>query len=143
MQKFVNLTPGASLEEKSSSLAWHYRRVQSGLGQMRAEELAENMRYLLSQYELQMLMGDKVIEIKSNKLNKGIAAVAITEHYKPDFIFAIGDDATDEDMFYELPHTALTVKVGNKNSAARYFVDDQKEAVALISVFSNQRSDAE
>lgn len=138
MHKFNHLTPGASLEEKTSSLAWHYRRVQTGLGSMRAQELAENMRYLLSQYELQMLMGDKVIEIKSIKLNKGKAALDIVKRFQPDFIFAIGDDATDEDMFYELPNTAITVKVGSMNSAARYYVENQQEATTLISTFATE-----
>lgn len=139
MHKFTNLTPGALIEEKTSSLAWHYRRVQAGLGQMRSQELVENMRYLLTQYGLQLLMGDKVIEIKSNELNKGKAAVDIVNHYNPDFIFAIGDDSTDEDMFFELPETAITVKVGNKNSAARYYVENQVEAVTLISAFVHEK----
>src|SRR5690606_40892667 len=75
-----------------------------------------------------MLMGDKVIEIKSNKLDKGKAAVDIVNRFKPDFIFAIGDDATDEDMFYKLPNTAITVKVGSKNSSASYYVENQQQA---------------
>lgn len=141
MHRFNHLTPGASLEEKTNSLAWHYRQVQTGLGSMRALELAENMRYLLSQYELQMLMGDKVIEIKSNKLDKGKAAVDIVNRFKPDFIFAIGDDATDEDMFYKLPNTAITVKVGSKNSSASYYVENQQQATELIAMFVSEVKD--
>ncbi len=135
MHKYLNLTPGALIEEKTYSLAWHYRRVQVGLGQMRSQELIESLRYLLPQYNLQLLMGDKVIEIKSSELNKGKAAIDIVNHFKPDFIFAIGDDSTDEDMFYDLPDTAITVKVGNKSSAAKYYVESQEDAVDLIDYF--------
>ena len=39
MHKFTSLTPGALIEEKTSSLAWHYRRVQAGLGYMRSQWL--------------------------------------------------------------------------------------------------------
>lgn len=138
MNKYISLTPGASLEEKSYSLAWHYRRVQEGLGQTRSQELIENLRYILPQYNLQLLDGDKVIEIKSNSLNKGKAAVDIAEQFEPDFIFAIGDDSTDEDMFNQLPPHAVTVKVGNKSSAARYYVENQIEAVALLEYLANK-----
>ncbi|MHC8949847.1 bifunctional alpha,alpha-trehalose-phosphate synthase (UDP-forming)/trehalose-phosphatase [Sphingobacterium hungaricum] len=137
MSKMTNLTPGASIEEKTYSLAWHYRRVQAGLGQMRSEELVDSLHYLLPQYGLQLLMGDNVIEVKSTHLNKGKAAVDIVAEYQPDFIFAIGDDSTDEDMFYELPENAVTVKVGNKKSKAHYYVESQEEAVELISYFAS------
>ena len=138
MAKLTNITPGSLIEEKSYSLAWHYRRVKDGLGLLRAQELVENLRYILPQYGLQLLMGDNVIEIKSNALNKGKAAVDIVADYKPDFIFAIGDDSTDEDMFYELPDSAITVKVGNKSSKADYYVENQKEAVELVAYFAKQ-----
>src|SRR5690606_35649792 len=143
MDKFVNLTPGAFIEEKSYSLAWHYRRVQTGLGQMRSQKLIENLRYLLPQYNLQLLNGDKVIEIKSNALNKGKSAMEIVYLFNPDFIFAIGDDSTDEDMFYELPDTSITVKVGSKNSAAKYYVETQEDAVELIDYFVQQQTESE
>lgn len=63
----------------------------------------------------------------------------IVNSYKPDFIFAIGDDATDEDMFLELPADAITIKVGNKKSAAQFYVDTQQEAVQLIEYFAYNR----
>src|SRR5690606_2647674 len=113
-------------------LAWHYRKVQNGLGQSRSQELMDSLRYLIPHHGLQLLMGDKVIEVKNSELNKGKAAMEIVNSYLPDFIFAIGDDATDEDMFHELPHTAITVKVGSKKSAAQYYVDNQEEALHLI-----------
>jgi trehalose-6-phosphatase len=37
-----------------------------------------------------------------------------------DFILAIGDDWTDEDLFRALPATAFSVRVGLANTAARY-----------------------
>ncbi len=86
-------------------------------------------------------MGDKVIEVKSSELNKGKAAMEVVAHYQPDFIFAIGDDATDEDMFLELPEEAITVKVGNKKSAAQYYVESQEEAVSLIDYFASGNLD--
>lgn len=139
MSKFANNTAGCVIEEKSYSLAWHYRKAQPGLGQLRALELVESLRYLVQQHGLQLLMGDKVIEVKNSELNKGKAAMEIVNSYNPDFIFAIGDDATDEDMFLELPADAITIKVGNKKSAAQFYVDTQQEAVQLIEYFAYNR----
>lgn len=132
MAKFTDRTPGSRIEEKNYSLAWHYRKVHTGLGLRRAQELADALRYILLQYDLQLLMGDKVIEVKNRQLNKGKAALEIVDQYQPDFIFAIGDDSTDEDMFYELPATAITVKVGNKQTLAHYYIENQEEVLPLL-----------
>lgn len=135
MHKFANRTAGAFVEEKNYALAWHYRKVQDGLGQLRSQELIDSLRYLLPHHGLQLLLGNKVIEVKSAELNKGKAAMELVSAIEPDFIFAIGDDATDEDMFLELPESAMTVKVGNKKSAAKYYVEQQQEAVELLQFF--------
>jgi trehalose 6-phosphate synthase/phosphatase len=39
-----------------------------------------------------------------------------------DFILAIGDDWTDEDLFRALPANAYSVRVGLANTAARYYL---------------------
>ena len=135
MTKFANTTAGASVEEKNYSLAWHYRKVQTGLGSLRAQELIDQLRYLLPHHGLQLLMGNKVIEVKNSELNKGRAAMEIVNDFEPEFIFAIGDDATDEDMFLDLPRNSTTVKVGNKKSAARFYVETQEEVSQLIHQF--------
>lgn len=135
MTKFANITAGASVEEKTYSLAWHYRKAQQGLGQLRSQELIDALRYLIPHHGLQLLQGDKVIEVKNGEVNKGMAALEIVNDYKPDFIFAIGDDVTDEDMFIELPSGAFTVKVGNKKSEAQFYVEKQEDAVDLVRYF--------
>ncbi|MFZ4262129.1 bifunctional alpha,alpha-trehalose-phosphate synthase (UDP-forming)/trehalose-phosphatase [Sphingobacterium sp. HJSM2_6] len=137
MSKFANITAGAFVEEKNYSLAWHYRKVQSGLGNLRSLELVDNLRYLLPHHGLQLLMGNKVIEVKNSELNKGKAAMEIVNHFQPDFIFAIGDDATDEDMFLELPKDTFTVNVGGRKSAARYYIESQLDVLDLIKKFTN------
>src|SRR5690606_6982252 len=86
--------------------------------------------------------GDKVIEVKSSDLNKGTAAMEIVTPFEPDFIFVIGDDTTDEDMFVALPEHTISVKVGNKKSDAQFYVENQKEAIALIEFFASNGQDA-
>jgi trehalose 6-phosphate synthase/phosphatase len=70
------------------------------------------------------LPGNKVVEIKNVEINKGKAALNFLQDSEYDFIMAIGDDHTDEDIFKALPPTAVTIKVGSHVSAARFFIGD-------------------
>ncbi|MNN99387.1 hypothetical protein D3C81_2190150 [compost metagenome] len=46
-------------------------------------------------------------------------------------------------MFLELPADAITIKVGNKKSAAQFYVDTQQEAVQLIEYFAYNKKKQE
>jgi trehalose 6-phosphate synthase/phosphatase len=46
----------------------------------------------------------------------------------PDFILAMGDDRTDEDLFERLPESAWTVKVGRGETRARFTLADPAAA---------------
>src|SRR5690606_10243374 len=123
---------GSFIEEKSYSLVWHYRKVQKGLGPLRANELMDNLRYITATYGLQLLNGDKVVEVKNAEVNKGKATSSILNKAEYDFILAIGDDYTDEDIFKVVPEEAFSIKVGNHMSAARYFLEDFQEVRKLL-----------
>lgn len=132
MDDFCDRTPGSFIEEKSYSLVWHYRKVQKGLGPLRANNLMDNLRYIIPSYGLQLLNGDKVVEVKQSEVNKGKAALQLLEKEKFDFILAIGDDYTDEDTFKVLPDSAITIKVGNHLSSARFSIKNQLEVRAFL-----------
>ena len=132
MDLYTRRTPGAFIEEKSFSLVWHYRRVEEGLGQLRAHELMADIKHFVADQGLQMLQGDKVIEIKSIAVNKGKAAKRWLERDQFDFVMAIGDDHTDEDTFKAMPDDAITIKVGTNVSAATYFVNSFADVRALL-----------
>src|SRR5690606_27484072 len=110
MESYADRTPGAVVEEKSFALAWHYRKVQRDLGALRAQELIEGLRDYSASYGLQLLDGDKVVEIRSAEVNKGRATREILHENRYDFILAIGDDRTDEDTFHALPREAFTIR---------------------------------
>jgi trehalose 6-phosphate synthase/phosphatase len=132
LETYVDRTPGAFIEEKNYSLVWHYRKVEKGLGELRTNELVNNLRYLINDKGLQLLPGNKVLEIKNVEINKGKAALSMLQNNDFDFIMALGDDHTDEDIFKALPQNALTVKVGNNVSAARFYLKNYKEARGLL-----------
>jgi len=121
LELFTDRTAGAFIEEKDYSLAWHYRKVEESLGELRTSELVNTLRYLVEDKGLQLLFGNKVVEIKNVEINKGKAALNFLQDSEYDFILAIGDDHTDEDIFKALPASAITIKVGNHLSAARFF----------------------
>ncbi|WP_079702301.1 bifunctional alpha,alpha-trehalose-phosphate synthase (UDP-forming)/trehalose-phosphatase [Daejeonella lutea] len=132
METYADRTPGAFVEEKDYSLVWHYRKVETGLGELRTSELMNNLRYLTNDRGLQLLAGNKVVEIKSIEINKGKAAAAKLKHDDYDFIMAFGDDHTDEDIFKTLPDDSITVKVGSNISAARFYLRDPEKVRALL-----------
>lgn len=135
LETFVDRTPGTFIEEKNYSLAWHYRKANPELGDVRSNELSTVLKDLISNHGLSVLQGNKVLEIKSSGVNKGKAANKILAKKKYDFIFAIGDDWTDEFLFTELPEWTTTVKVGIKETSAKYYLNDINKVRTLLKKF--------
>ncbi|MBE9510258.1 MAG: bifunctional alpha,alpha-trehalose-phosphate synthase (UDP-forming)/trehalose-phosphatase [Bacteroidetes bacterium] len=136
LEFYVDQTPGAFIENKNFSLVWHYRKSDPDLGIQRSWELKDQLMDLISNLNLQIMDGDKVIEIKHSGINKGRAATYKMGDEKFDFILAIGDDWTDEYTFEALPDTTYTIKVGTKNTKARFYVEsvnDVREFLHQIS----------
>jgi trehalose 6-phosphate synthase/phosphatase len=136
LNTYTDRTPGSFIEEKAFSLVWHYRRTDEGLGELRANELTNNLKYLVSDRGLQILQGNKVIEVKNAEINKGKAVAAWISENHPDMMIAIGDDHTDEDIFKSLPDEAVTIKVGSNISVAKYFLNNYVEVRRFLSMLS-------
>lgn len=119
LEVFVNRTPGAFIEEKSNSLAWHYRNADPDLGEGRSRELIDLLQYLTTNLQLNVLEGKKVVEVKNSDVNKGTAILEWIKE-EDDFILAAGDDWTDEDMFRIMPERAFSIKIGFFPSFAKY-----------------------
>ncbi len=137
LESFVDRTPGSFIEDKNYSLAWHYRNTDPDFGQKRASELNTVLTSLIANDDLSVLNGNKVMEIKSSNVNKGRAAMRMISRKEYDFIFAVGDDWTDEFMFQELPEEAITVKVGRMKTQARYYLDGIGSVRELIKRFGD------
>ena len=127
LEDYVNRTPGSFIEEKDYSLVWHYRKVETGLGELRTRELTSHLKYLSTNANLQVLEGSMIIEIKNFEVNKGRAAAKWIKTFPAAFSMAIGDDWTDEDTFKAMPDDAVTIKVGSTFSAAKYNTHSYKE----------------
>ena len=119
LRKYASLTPLATVEEKPHSLVWHYRQSPAYYAQKNVVILKRVLRPILKTFGLAIFQGNKILEIKDPTINKGIAAKKwFTKDH--DFVLALGDDYTDEDMFTALPATCYTIKVRGGRTAARY-----------------------
>ena len=124
LQRYADRCTGAFIEDKAVSLVWHYRNAESEVGRLRSQELKDELRELFSRDSvLQVIEGHKIIEVKKSGYNKGTVAGKLLGTMEYDFLMAIGDDTTDEDLFHTLPPKALTLKVGLSPSLARFNSD--------------------
>lgn len=132
IQLYVDRVAGSLLEEKDYSLVWHYRNADPELGELRAKELIDELVSYTANFDVQVLEGKKVVEVRNSGVNKGAAAVGCVASVEPDFIFAVGDDQTDEDLFRALPKSAFTVRVGIPHSHATYNLKDHLEVREIL-----------
>jgi trehalose 6-phosphate synthase/phosphatase len=72
-----------------------------------------------------------ILEVRLSEVHKGSVALDQIQA-QTDFILAIGDDATDEDMFEHLPAWAYTIKVGRGRTAARFRLKDTESVHELL-----------
>jgi trehalose 6-phosphate synthase/phosphatase len=131
--EYVNRCNGTFIEEKTGSIAWHYRNADSDFAQLRLNELKDDLAEIIRhKTDFEILEGNKVLEVKSGKYDKGQAAAAILVADYYDFILAAGDDKTDEFLFQAMPDTAYTIRVGLSPSFARYNVKDYTLLLELL-----------
>ncbi|MEA4986139.1 hypothetical protein SDC9_30238 [bioreactor metagenome] len=132
LQLFVEKTPKSMIEEKETTLVWHYRNVDAWLASLREQQLINALIEPCTRLGLQIMRGNKIVEIKSPSHTKGSEAKRLMKMDNYDFIMAIGDDTTDEDMFKALPETAYTIKIGKMSQVARYNLRSQSKTLPFL-----------
>jgi trehalose 6-phosphate synthase/phosphatase len=133
LMEYVNRCNGTFIEEKTGSLAWHYRNADSDFAQLRLHELRDDLAEIIRyKTDFEILEGHKVLEVKSGRYDKGQAATFILNNNQFDFILAAGDDKTDELLFQAMPDNAYTVRVGLSPSFAKYNVSDFSVLLNLL-----------
>ncbi|MGE5243314.1 MAG: bifunctional alpha,alpha-trehalose-phosphate synthase (UDP-forming)/trehalose-phosphatase [Betaproteobacteria bacterium] len=126
-------TPGSHVEEKSASLAWHYRQAAPELAIERAASLRRRLSELLATTPAEVLDGSKVIEVRPSVVNKGVVVARLLEAIDAGArLVAMGDDRTDEDMFAALRPTDLAVHVGPAPSRAALRLMDPAAARSFL-----------
>jgi trehalose 6-phosphate synthase/phosphatase len=92
----------------------------------------DDLREFTANIDVQVLQGSKVIEVRNAGVNKGSAAKLWLSNASYDFVLAVGDDWTDEDMFAAMPDSAYTIRVGITPSRARYNLRGPREVLQLL-----------
>lgn len=132
MKRTMRKTPHSKLERKETALVWHYRDVDVWLADMRVNQLINALIVPCSRLNLQIMKGNKIVEVKHSECNKGSEALRLLEEDSYDFVMAIGDDTTDEDMFAVLPESAFTIKVGPISQNVRYNLPTQDQVIPFL-----------
>lgn len=134
MEKFSERTPGSFIEEKSLALVWHYRKAEPEFGSLKSKELIDALHAHIAGTGLQVLLGNKVVEVKPVDIHKGKAVLFyLDKNVNWDFILGMGDDYTDEDIFGMLPENAWKIKIGYAPfTKARYYLESSIAARELF-----------
>jgi len=132
MTHAIEKTPGASLEVKDTSLVWHYRNVDVWLAELRAQQLINALIGPAYRLGMQVVPGHKIVEIKPASVSKGVELERRLNESDFDFVLAIGDDTTDEDMFNALPADGISIKVGDLSAAAKYRIPLQSSVLPFL-----------
>ena len=133
LEQFTASTPGSIIEKKCASVAWHYRIADAEFGRRQAHELRMLLGDALSNQPLEVVDGNKVIEVRL----RGATSAVVAHHLllgseQPPRILAIGDDRADEDLFAGLPEGSLRVAVGTRRARADLHVADHLAVRALL-----------
>ena len=133
LEEFTSTTPGAFIEEKTASIAWHYRRAARGFGQMQARELRVRLSQAMAGRPVDVVEGKKVLEVRPRGVSKAaVVQRLLSQEPSPALIAAFGDDRTDEELFAALPPTAITLHIGPGASLAAQRLRDPAAARAFL-----------
>lgn len=131
LERYAIQAPKSKVEEKAHSLVWHYRSTPPYYAQKYMVIIKRVLRPYLKLYGLEILKGNKVLEIKKPHVNKGNGAQEWLNR-KYGFVLAIGDDATDEELFAVLPDNAYGIKVGRGRTGAQYRTAGHQNILKLL-----------
>jgi trehalose 6-phosphate phosphatase len=112
----ASIGPGIVVEDKSYSLALHYRKAPQ-----QAERLRDHVAASCAEYSgepTELLLGKAMFEVKRPSINKGESIRKLMVHlpFAGRMPVFIGDDVTDESVFDVLP------ELGGKGfSVSRHF----------------------
>lgn len=134
-ESFTDNTPGTFIENKKNTLVWHYRKTDPELAKRRIMELKTVLSSLISE-NISVIDGNKALEVTNLSINKGNIINELLSNENYDFIFCCGDDASDEYMFNALPENSISIKVGEKNTLAKYFVKNSDKIKSILSNFN-------
>jgi trehalose 6-phosphate synthase/phosphatase len=133
LEWFTARTPGSLIETKASGLAWHYRMSDPEMADEHARHLRRTLTAALHRQPVEILDGNKVVELRPRAASKGrVVRHILKRQARPPLILAVGDDRTDEDMFAALPASGISVRVGPGPTRAQHRLPDSQAVRSLV-----------
>jgi trehalose 6-phosphate synthase/phosphatase len=120
LRLYEQSTPGSFVEEKETSLVWHYRTTDPEFGAWKAHQLAAELGALVANEPVEIRQGRKIIEATAATISKGEAVRRLLTKHRYDLVLCAGDDQTDESMFELEAPNLVSIKVGQKPSRAQH-----------------------
>lgn len=147
----LTLNLGSFIERKRIALTWHYRPSDPELATKMSQECQTELeRTVGKDWDVEVMPGKANLEVRPTFINKGqIAKKLVLDYGKevgqpPEFVFCLGDDFTDEDMFRALngshldPSHVFTTTVGasSKRTLAHWHLLEPADVVSSIALLN-------
>lgn len=124
LQLYEQSTPGSFVEEKRTSLVWHYRKTDPEFGAWKAHQLVDELGALMANEPVTIRHGRKIVEATAAQISKGAAVRRLLEEKAYALVLCAGDDQTDESMFEIEGPNMVSIKIGREPSRAKYRLRD-------------------
>ncbi|KAG7385984.1 hypothetical protein PHYPSEUDO_000839 [Phytophthora pseudosyringae] len=96
LEYYTERTPGAYIERKESSVAWHYRDCDSDHGLWQASELLVSLREITRSLPVSVCPGNRYLEVRPQKVSKATLFERIWEFMNWSSLFPDEDPVTTE-----------------------------------------------
>ena len=146
LEHYVECTDGSYVEKKESALVWHYQDTDPDYGSWQAKELLDHLDSVLANQPVEAARGAGIVEVQPQGASKGASTEIVLSWTKKvkddvDFVFCVGDDRSDEQMFAAVEHVTYSphmpaevfaCTVGAKPSRAPFYVDDPGDVIDIL-----------
>lgn len=130
----VEKYPGSLIEQKDTSVAWHYRLAAPRPDQQALARVEAELRSLATAHDGDLLTAVLAFEVRARGAHKGLV-VELAARQRPfadAFVLVAGDDVTDADLFDAAPAHAVRLAVGDRLAGATHRIGAPPALRALL-----------
>jgi trehalose 6-phosphate synthase/phosphatase len=135
LERFCEETPGSAIEEKTGSIAWHYRGVDPAVREWRSRRVVQFLRDRLAGTGYAVISGKHVLEVRHTALSQSAAVRCILHrHSDAELVFAAGTEPADSELLEAVEllgrARAVACRVGSPRGAC--YVNTCEELVETL-----------
>lgn len=151
LQVFTEKTEESYIVEKDSCISWVYKNCDSYFGHLQGNELRTHLQSIFNNFDI--VNDGSSVNIKPKNVNKAafVSEILKREFKKKDidFIYYIGDDNTDEEVFNYLKSAekffpnfnsnikVITATIGRKPSNANYYYNEVNDCIENLELLAH------